>query len=108
MRLGFLNGVLAFTKSIPQLDCLIPGSRNDLPVIYRESNRQHILGVANESASRDTRCQVPETELSVPGTGQSKLDHQRIGQHLGRSGSGRSNDGERRRRFFHLWLSSKE
>merc|ERR1712170_36776 len=33
------DGVLALSKSVPQLDSLITGSRNNLTVVYGESNR---------------------------------------------------------------------
>jgi len=43
-----VNGVLALSKSIPKLDGLITGSRNNLSVVYRESNRENILGVSDK------------------------------------------------------------
>lgn len=47
-----LDGVLAHSQSVPQLDGFIPGARDDLTVIRRESYTQDIFGVANKAASR--------------------------------------------------------
>lgn len=47
-----LDGILAYTKGIPQLHSLVSRSRNDLPVVWRESNAQHIIGVSVEVSRR--------------------------------------------------------
>lgn len=39
----FLDGVLALSKGVPQLDGLVPASRDDLTVINRESHAEDIL-----------------------------------------------------------------
>lgn len=49
-----LDGVLADSKSVPQLDGLVPGARHDLAVISRESHAQNILCVSNEPAGGET------------------------------------------------------
>lgn len=60
------NGKFAFTKGVPELDGAITRTRNDLTVISAESNREDILGVSNESASANTRVDVPKAKSVVP------------------------------------------
>ena len=43
-----LNGVLALGQGVPQLDGLVPGSGDDLPVVGRESDGHNVLGVVLE------------------------------------------------------------
>lgn len=44
VRVAFiLDGVLAFGKCVPQLNCFVPWSRHNLTVIRAERNWQHIL-----------------------------------------------------------------
>ena len=54
MRVKFfrtdLNGVLALGQGVPQLDGLVPGSGDDLPVVGRESDGHNVLGVVLEPA----------------------------------------------------------
>lgn len=45
------NGVFTFTKRVPKTDCRVARSRNNLPVVHRESNRKNILFVAYKAAS---------------------------------------------------------
>ena len=45
-----LDGVLAHSECVPQLDSLVPGARHNLPVVSAEGNTQDILGVSNEAA----------------------------------------------------------
>ena len=47
-----LDGVLADTESVPQLDGLISRSRHDLTVVGREGDAQDILGVTDKPTSR--------------------------------------------------------
>lgn len=47
-----LDGVLAHSQGVPQLDGFIPGAGHDLTVIRRESHAQDIFGVADKAASR--------------------------------------------------------
>lgn len=47
-----LNGVLAHSQGVPQLDGFIPGARHDLTVISGESNAQDVFGVTDEAAGR--------------------------------------------------------
>lgn len=46
----YLDGVLADSQGVPQLDGLVSGSRHDLTVVSRESHTQNILGVSNKTA----------------------------------------------------------
>jgi len=68
-----LDGVLALSEGIPQLDGLISRSRDDLSVVSREGNREDILGVSNESSSGGSRVQVPQSEGGVPRSRKGKL-----------------------------------
>ena len=44
-----LDGVLADSQGVPQLDGLVSGARHDLTVVGGESNAQHILSVTNKT-----------------------------------------------------------
>ena len=43
-----LDGVFALGQGVPQLDGLVPGSGDDLPVVGRESDGHNVLGVVLE------------------------------------------------------------
>jgi hypothetical protein len=62
---------LAVTKGVPQLDCSVAGSRDDLSVVGGEGNRQNIVGVANKASGGGTGRKLPEAESLVPGSRQS-------------------------------------
>ena len=47
----FLDGVLANTQSIPQLDGAITGGGDDLTVVSGEGDGENVLGVADEATS---------------------------------------------------------
>ena len=68
-----LDGELALTEGVPQLDGLVAGSRNDLTVVSGEGDRENIVGVADEAARGKAGVEVPETEGLVPGGGQGEL-----------------------------------
>jgi len=68
-----LDGELALSEGVPQLDGLVTGSRDDLTVVSREGNREDIVGVADEAAGGQTGVEVPETEGLVPRGGQGEL-----------------------------------
>jgi len=68
-----LNGVLALSKSVPQLDGLVSRSRDDLSVIGREGNRENVLGVSNESSSGGSRVQIPQSEGRIPRSREGEL-----------------------------------
>lgn len=67
------HGVLALSKSVPQLDRLITGSGNNLSVIRRERDRVDILGVALKSTDAGSVVQIPKTHGGIHGTGQTEL-----------------------------------
>ena len=57
----YLDGVLADTQGVPQLDGLVARTRHNLSVISGEGNAQNILGVADkatggESAEEKETC----------------------------------------------------
>jgi hypothetical protein len=69
----FGDVVLAFTKSVPQLDGLVTRARNDLTVIGRERDRENIVGVANETTGGGSVVEIPKTESVIPRGGQGEL-----------------------------------
>lgn len=58
----FSDGVLAFTKSVPELDGLVTGRRDDLTVIWREADRENVVCVADKSTGSLSSSNVPETK----------------------------------------------
>jgi len=62
-----LDGVLALSKGVPQLDGLVAGSGDNLTIVSGESHAHHILGVIFETAGGLAGAQVPEAEGLVPG-----------------------------------------
>ena len=68
-----LDGVLALGQGVPQLDGLVPAGGHNLPVISGEGDGQHVLGVVLEPAGGLPGAQVPETEVLVPGSRESKV-----------------------------------
>ena len=46
-----VNGVLAYTERVPQLDGLVARAGNDLTVVGRECNTEDIFSVADETTS---------------------------------------------------------
>jgi len=73
MSITVLNGVLAFTKGIPQLDRAVTRGRHDLTVVDGERHREDVLGVADKAAGGCAGGKVPEAELAVPGAGEREL-----------------------------------
>ncbi len=67
------DGELALTKSVPQLDSSVTRPRDDLSVVRREGNREHVLGVTNEAASAFSSGNLPQTKSAVPRARESKL-----------------------------------
>ena len=68
-----LDGVLALGERVPQLDALVAARGHDLPVVHGEGHGQHVLGVVLEPAGRLAGAQIPQTEVLVPGSRQSKV-----------------------------------
>jgi len=67
------DGVLALSEGVPQLDGLVAGAGDNLPVVGREGHGQNVLGVAHEAPGGLSGANLPEAEGSVPRTGQGKL-----------------------------------
>jgi hypothetical protein len=70
---GILDGELAFTESVPQVDGSVAGSRHDLTVVWGERDGENVLGVTDESSGGDTGVQVPKTKGLIPRSRQSEL-----------------------------------
>ena len=68
-----LDIVFALSESIPKLDGLVTGARDNLPVISTEADRQNIGGVADKATSGVASVQVPEAKSMVPRSGESEL-----------------------------------
>lgn len=69
----FLDIVFALSKSVPQLNCFVARTGDDLSVICAEANRQNVRGVSNETAGGQSSVEVPKTEGMVPRGGKGKL-----------------------------------
>ena len=63
---------MSWTK-LQYLDGLVPGSGDDLPVVGREGDGEHILGVVLEPAGGLAGGEVPQPQGLVPGAGQGKV-----------------------------------
>lgn len=61
-----VDGELAVTESVPQLDASVARSGDDLSVIGREGNGEDVVGVSDETAGGGTGGELPETEGLVP------------------------------------------
>lgn len=70
---SIVDGELALTKSVPQLDGLVTGSRDNLSVISRESNAENILGVSNEPTCGGSGGNIPKAEGVIPGSRECEL-----------------------------------
>jgi hypothetical protein len=64
------NSELAVSQSVPQLNCPVARSRNNLPVVGGEGNGKDVVVVSNKSASCGTGGELPETEGLVPRGGE--------------------------------------
>ena len=67
-----LNGELALTIDVPDLDGLVHGAGHDLSVVWGESNGENVLGVADEGSVGGVLLQVPESECTIPRGGQAE------------------------------------
>ena len=68
-----LDGVLALTEGVPELDSAIAGAGDDLSVVGGEGDGENILGVANEAASALAGLDLPEAESAVPRAREGEL-----------------------------------
>ena len=48
----YLDGVLADSQGVPQLDGLVPRARDNLAIVLRESHAEDILGVSHKASRR--------------------------------------------------------
>jgi len=60
------DGEFAVAEGVPQLDCSVARTRDDLTVVSREGDGENIGGVADETTSCDTGGEFPETKGLVP------------------------------------------
>ena len=65
-----LNGVLALAQGVPELDGLVTSGRDDLSVVSREANREHIALVGEERSNRLSLVEIPQSQSLVPRTRQ--------------------------------------
>ena len=61
-----VNGELADSVDVPNLDGFIDGSRGDLSVVWGESNGENVLGVTDKGLVGLGGLEVPESDGSVP------------------------------------------
>jgi len=69
----FSDGVLALSKSVPELDGLITGPGDDLTVVRGESHGVHIGSVTLELTDRCAGVQIPQTHGLIHGTSECEL-----------------------------------
>lgn len=60
------DGVLAVTEGVPELDCSVARTRDDLSVVGREGDGENVVGVANESSGGGAGSKLPKAESLVP------------------------------------------
>lgn len=63
---ALLDGELALTNSVPDLEVLVSTTASNLSVVRGESDGEDVSGVADESLDCLTLLQVPEAESTVP------------------------------------------
>jgi len=63
------DGVLAVTERVPELDCSVTRTGDDLSVVGREGDGEDVIGVSDESPCGVASGELPETEGLVPGGG---------------------------------------
>ena len=61
-----VNGELADSVDVPNLDGFIDGSRGDLSVVWGESNGEDILGVTDKSLVGLGGLEVPKSDGTIP------------------------------------------
>lgn len=67
------DGEFAVSKGVPEFDCLVSTSTDDLSVIGTERHRENVVCVADETTSGFAGVEIPETESLVPGGGEGVL-----------------------------------
>ena len=66
-----IEGVLAFTEGVPELDVAITTAGHDQTVIGGEADGEDVLAVTNEGLLAFTGLQVPETDSVIPSSRES-------------------------------------
>jgi len=69
----FVNGMLALTSDVPDLDVVVASTGKDLSVISRKSNREDISGVTDELDLGLSGLEVPKTDGTIPRGGQAMV-----------------------------------
>lgn len=64
--LVLVNGELADTVDVPNLEVLIDGTGGNLSIVWGEGNREDIFGVTNKSLSGLSGLKVPESDGTIP------------------------------------------
>jgi len=64
--LVLVNGELADTVDVPNLEVLIDGTGGDLSIIWGEGDRKDIFGVTDKSLSGLSSLKVPESDGTIP------------------------------------------
>jgi hypothetical protein len=67
LMLVLLNGELANTLDVPNLDLLVDRSGSNLSIVRGESDGHDILGVTKEGLSSLSGLEVPESDGTIPG-----------------------------------------
>jgi hypothetical protein len=62
---------LAVTKSVPELNCSIARSGDNLSVVGREGNGKNVVGMSNKASCGGTGGELPKAESLVPGSRES-------------------------------------
>lgn len=70
--LVLVDGMLALRTGVPDLDLLVETSSDDLSVVVGESNGEDISGVTNELGDGLSLLNGPETDGTIPGSGESE------------------------------------
>ena len=63
----FGDCIFAVAEGIPKLNCSIARARDDLTVVSGEGDGEDIVGVTDETASRDASGEFPKAKSLVPG-----------------------------------------
>ena len=65
-----LNGELALSNSVPDLDVLVSATTGNLSVVRGEGTSKSVLGMTNKSSGANSVLKIPKSESRIPGGGQ--------------------------------------